>query len=51
MSDIKLSYVITTYNKFPFIKEVLTNLINNKKQDEEIIVTDGKSTDGSVEWL
>ena len=51
MSDIKLSYVITTYNKLPFLKEVIRLLIQNKKDDEEIVIADGGSTDGTVEFL
>lgn len=51
MPEIALSYVLTTYNKIDFIKIVLSDLIGNKKEDEEIIVIDGCSTDGTVEYL
>ena len=47
----KLSYVITTFNKLPFLKQVMTRLLENIQQDEEIVVTDGASTDGTVEYL
>jgi glycosyltransferase involved in cell wall biosynthesis len=51
MNPIKLSYVITTYNKLPYLKEVMRLLLLNKKIDEEIVVADGGSTDGTVEFL
>jgi glycosyltransferase involved in cell wall biosynthesis len=51
MSDIKLSYVLTTYNKLPYFKLVLDNLIKNCEKDEEIIVTDGGSKDGTEQYL
>jgi glycosyltransferase involved in cell wall biosynthesis len=51
MTDIKLSYVITTRNKLPYLKEVMRRLLENIQADEEIIVADGASTDGTVEYL
>ncbi len=48
---IKLSYIITTRNKLPYLKKVLQELIKNKKGDEEIVVADGASTDGTKEYL
>ncbi|MBE9199405.1 MULTISPECIES: glycosyltransferase [unclassified Nodularia (in: cyanobacteria)] len=51
MNKITLSYVITTYNKLPYLKEAMKRLLENVKEDEEIIVTDGASTDGTVEYL
>jgi glycosyltransferase involved in cell wall biosynthesis len=51
MSEITLSYVLTTFNKLAFIKVVLPELILNKKNDEEIIVIDGGSTNGTCEFL
>ena len=51
MSTIKLSYVITTYNKLPYLKEVMRLLLLNKKEDEEIVIADGGSSDGTVEFL
>ena len=51
MSNIKLSYVITTYNKLPYLKEVMRLLLLHKKEDEEIVIADGGSTDGTVEFL
>jgi len=50
-NQIKLSYVMTTYNKLPYLKEAMSRLIANLQPDEEIVVTDGASTDGTVEYL
>lgn len=51
MSEIKLSYVITTRNKLLYLKEVMKRLLENVQADEEIVVADGESTDGTVEYL
>ena len=51
MSEIKLSYVITTRNKLPYLKEVMKRLLENVQADEEIVVADGASTDGTVAYL
>jgi len=48
---INLSYIITTRNKLPYLKSTLGELIKNKKEDEEIVVADGASTDGTKEYL
>ncbi|RYZ30557.1 MAG: glycosyltransferase [Chitinophagaceae bacterium] len=50
-SKINLSYIFTTYNKFPYTKETIQDLIKNCDNDEEIVVVDGGSTDGSSEYL
>jgi glycosyltransferase involved in cell wall biosynthesis len=52
MSDsIVLSYVISTRNKLPYLKTVLRSVIDQKKEDEEIIVVDGASDDGTSAYL
>ncbi len=51
MDTINLSYVMTTYNKLPFLKEVIKRLLENVKEDEEIVIIDGASNDGTVEYL
>jgi glycosyltransferase involved in cell wall biosynthesis len=51
MSNIKLSYTISTYNKLSYLKETLPRLIANKKSDEEIIIVDGGSSDGTIDYL
>ena len=51
MNDIALSYIITTRNKLPYLKECIQLLLDNVLLDEKIIVVDGASTDGSLEYL
>ena len=51
MNPIKLSYVITTYNKLPYLKQILQLLFVNIKDDEEIVIADGGSSDGTVDYL
>ena len=48
MSEIKLSYVITTRNKLPYLKELMKWLLENVQADEEIVVADGAV--GSQHW-
>jgi glycosyltransferase involved in cell wall biosynthesis len=48
---IKLSYIITTRNKLAFLRESLSRLAKNIASDEEIIVVDGASNDGTGEYL
>ncbi|MBJ6108288.1 glycosyltransferase family 2 protein [Hymenobacter sp. BT523] len=50
-STINLSYYITTFNKLPYLKIALTDLIENRQPDEEIVVSDGGSKDGTAQWL
>jgi glycosyltransferase involved in cell wall biosynthesis len=51
VNEINLSYIITTRNKLPYLQEAMTRLIAHIQYDEEIIVIDGLSTDGSAEYL
>jgi glycosyltransferase involved in cell wall biosynthesis len=46
-----LSYIIATRNRLPFLKITLERLIAGLQPDEEIVVVDGDSTDGSKEYL
>jgi glycosyltransferase involved in cell wall biosynthesis len=48
---INLSYVITTRNRLPFLKITLSKLISELEPDEEIVIVDSDSTDGSKEYL
>jgi glycosyltransferase involved in cell wall biosynthesis len=47
----RLSYVLSTKNKLPYLKITLSDLILHRKNDEEIIVVDADSTDGTKEFL
>lgn len=51
MSDIRLSYVLTTFNKLPYLSVTLPLLVANKQADEEIIIVDGGSGDGTPAFL
>lgn len=46
-----MSYVITTRNKLPTLRLVMERLLANRKDDEEIVIVDGGSTDGTPEYL
>ena len=50
-SPVTLSYYITTFNKLSYLKIALQDLIENRQADEEIVVSDGGSKDGTAEWL
>lgn len=50
-SSISLSYIIVTYNRLPYLKTALSKLNAHRKKDEEIVVIDGGSTDGTPEYL
>lgn len=49
--EIKLSYILTTYNKLSYLKITLPYLIAACLQDEEIVIVDGGSIDGTKEYL
>lgn len=51
MPDYALSYVLTTYNKLPYLKQVVERLVAARQPDEEIVVADGGSKDGTPEYL
>ncbi|MCR4330618.1 MAG: glycosyltransferase [Patescibacteria group bacterium] len=46
-----LSYIITTKNKLPYLKESMGRLLQHVKEGEEIIVADAESTDSTKEFL
>ena len=47
----KISFCLTTYNKLEFLEITLQNYFNNRKNNYELIVSDGCSTDGTAEYL
>ncbi|MFA6077814.1 MAG: glycosyltransferase family A protein [Candidatus Paceibacterota bacterium] len=49
--NINLSYLVVTRNKLPYLKVTLEKLISQKKEDEDILVADGQSSDGTKEYL
>ncbi|PWS31689.1 glycosyltransferase [Pedobacter paludis] len=51
MYKFNISYIISTRNRLPFLKITLEKLIDILQNDEEIVVIDGNSTDGSKEYL
>ena len=51
MSTITLSYLIVTKNKLTYLKIGLEKLIQEREKDEEILVADAASTDGTKEYL
>jgi glycosyltransferase involved in cell wall biosynthesis len=51
MTSYRISYIVTTYNKLPYLRQVLERLMAALQPGEEIVVTDGGSTDGTVEYL
>ena len=51
MSQHTLSYIIATRNRLPFLKITLKKLISQLQPDEEIVVVDGESIDGTSEYL
>jgi glycosyltransferase involved in cell wall biosynthesis len=46
-----LSYVVNTRNKLQFLRIAMQRLLAHAGVDEEIVVVDGGSTDGSAEFL
>jgi glycosyltransferase involved in cell wall biosynthesis len=49
--QINLSYLTATKNKLPYFRIGIEKVIAQKKPDEEILVADGNSTDGTKEYL
>ena len=51
MNGYRISYLLTTYNKLPYLQQVLGRLVAARQPDEEIVVADGGSKDGTPEYL
>ncbi len=51
MTDIRLSYILVTLNKLAWTRHTFPRLLEHVEDDEELIVVDGGSTDGTREYL
>ncbi len=51
IKNFTISYIISTKNRLPFLKILFDQFILYCEPDEEIVVVDGNSTDGSKEFL
>ncbi|RAK65781.1 glycosyltransferase family 2 protein [Hymenobacter edaphi] len=49
--EYRISYVVSTYNKLPYLRHIMERLVAARQPDEEIIVCDGGSKDGTPEFL
>lgn len=46
-----VSFVIVVYNSLPYLKETLSSIFSQTFTDYEIVVIDGGSDDGTIEYL
>jgi len=51
LNKFNLSYIVSTRNRLPFLQITMQKLMEALQPDEEIVVVDGNSTDGSKEYL
>lgn len=51
MSNIKISIIIAVYNGERFLKKTITSIINQTYKNFELIIVDGKSSDGTLEII
>jgi glycosyltransferase involved in cell wall biosynthesis len=51
MSNYKLTVFLGTYNRLKLLQKVIDSVVRGTKCDYELIVFDGGSTDGTVEYL
>lgn len=47
-ADTKISYILTTYNKYDYLKITLPYIVSMLLPDEELIIIDGNSNDNTV---
>ena len=46
-----VSYIMTTLNKLEYLRESVPRILEEKRDDEELLIVDGMSNDGSTEYL
>lgn len=46
-----VSIVIPLFNGLPYVEQALNSVLNQTHPVDQIVITDGGSTDGSLEWL
>jgi glycosyltransferase involved in cell wall biosynthesis len=51
VAEIKISYILTTYNKYKYLKITLPYTISQLLPNEELIIVDGNSKDESVQFI
>ncbi len=51
MSNLSISFILTTRNKLPALRHSVPRLLSEIRPDEEVVVVDGASRDGSAEYL
>jgi len=49
--EYRISYILSTYNKLPYLRHTLERLVAARMPDEEIVVCDGGSKDGTPAYL
>jgi len=50
-SKLKISVVVPSYNSMPYVAEAIESVLSQLRRDDEIIVQDGGSTDGTLEAM
>src|SRR5262249_49489706 len=51
MENASLTYLVNTFNKLPFLRCAMQRLLANVEPDQEVVVVDGGSTDGTRDYL
>jgi len=51
MPNSRISYIIATKDKLPYLQNRLEQLLAFKKEGDEILIADGASTDGTKEYV